>query len=110
MSSDDIVCDFERHSNHVVHHFKMCDSQTLCRIFSSHCESFYDCELLNYNMLLYVQFVCFMAQCYRHIFKLPQRTHNFIVSNIANCVTIRLDRRLCKLVYNVLHNYNLVVK
>ena len=33
MSSDQIVCDFERRSNHVVHNFKMCNSQTLCRIF-----------------------------------------------------------------------------
>ena len=31
MSSDDIVCDFER--RYVVHNFKMRDSQTLCRIF-----------------------------------------------------------------------------
>ena len=33
MSSGDIVCDFERRNNHIVHNFKMCDSQTLCRIF-----------------------------------------------------------------------------
>ena len=50
MSSDEIVCDFGRRSNHVVHNFKMCDSQTLCRIFSSHCECFYGCEILHYNM------------------------------------------------------------
>ena len=46
----------------------------------------------------------------RHIFRLPQRTHNFIVSNIGNCVIVRLDRRLCKFIYNLLHNDNLVVK
>ena len=33
MSSDEIICDVERRGNHVVHNFKMCDSQTLCRIF-----------------------------------------------------------------------------
>ena len=50
MSSDQIVCVFERRSNHFVHSFKMCDSQTLCRIFSSHCESFDGCEILKYTM------------------------------------------------------------
>ena len=33
MSREEIVCDFERSSNHVVYNFIMCDSQTLCRIF-----------------------------------------------------------------------------
>ena len=33
MSRDEIVCDFERRSNHVVHNFEMCYSQTLCSIF-----------------------------------------------------------------------------
>ena len=36
--------------------------------------------------------------------------HNAIVSNIGNCVIAHLDRRLCKFIYNLLHNYNLVVK
>ena len=44
------VCDFQRRSNHIVHNFKMCDSQTLSHIFSSHIESFYGCELFNYSM------------------------------------------------------------
>ena len=35
---------------------------------------------------------------------------NFIVSNIGNCVIVRLDRRLCKFIYNLLHNNNLVDK
>ena len=30
--------------------------------------------------------------------------------NIGNCVIVRLDRRLCKFIYNLLHNDNLVVK
>ena len=46
----------------------------------------------------------------RHIFRLPQRNHNFIVSNIGNRVIVRLDRKLCKFIYKLLHNNNLVVK
>ena len=110
MPSDEIVCDFEIRSNHVVHNFKMCDSQTLCRIFSSHCESFYGCEILNYNMSYMSNLYVSWRKIIRHIFRLPQRTHNFIVSNIGNCVIVRLDRRLCKFIYNLLHNDNLVVK
>ena len=30
---DQLVCDFQRGSNHAVLNFKMCDSQTLCQIF-----------------------------------------------------------------------------
>ena len=94
MSNDEIVCDFERRRNHVGHNFKMCDSQTSCRIFSSHCERFYGCEILNYNM----SYMCNLCVSWRkiicHIFRLPQRTHNFIVSSIGNCVIVRLDRRL----------------
>ena len=40
----ELVCDFQRRSNHIVHHFKMCDSH----IFSSHCESFF--MTVNYSI------------------------------------------------------------
>ena len=44
------------------------------------------------------------------IIRLSQRTHNFIVSNIRNCVIVLCERRLRKFIYNLLHNDNLVVK
>ena len=50
----------------------MCDSQTLCRNFSSHCESFYGCEILNYNM-------SYMSNLYVSWRKII-RHHCFIVS------------------------------
>ena len=100
-TSDEIVCDFERRSNHFVHNLKMCDSQTLCRTFSSHCESFYGCEILNYNMSYMSNVYVSWCKIIRHIFRLPQRIHNFILSNIGNCVIVRFDRRLCKFIYNL---------
>ena len=58
---DELVCDFERRSNHIMQKFSMCDSSTLKHIFSTYCESFYGCELFNftkpYNVKLYVIFV-----------------------------------------------------
>ena len=92
MSREEIVCDFERSSNHVVYNFKMCDSQTLCRIFSLHCESFYGCEILNYNMSYMSNLYVSWRKIIRHIFRLPQRTHKVqlgpryeVVSDIGNC-------------------------
>ena len=66
--------------------------------------------ILNYNMSYMSNLYVSWRKIIRHIFRLPQRTHNFIVSNIRNCVIVRLDRRLCKFIYNLLHNDNLVVK
>ena len=65
MSSDKIVCNFE---GHVVHNFKTCVSQTSCRyvVFLA-LQIFYGFELPNYNVI-YVQFMCFIAQKYSSYF------------------------------------------
>ena len=46
----------------------------------------------------------------RYIFRLSPRTHNYIVSNLGNCSIGRLDRRLCKYIYNLLHCENITVQ
>ena len=46
--------------------------------------------------------------CY--IFRLSPRIHNYIVSNLGNCIIGRLDRRLCKYIYNLLHCENITVQ
>ena len=107
---DELVCDFQRRSNHIVHNFKMCDSQTLCHIFSSHCESFYGCELCNYSMSYMSKLYVSWRKIIRHIYRLSPKTHNYIVSNIGNCIIVRLDRRLCKFIFNLMHNENSVVR
>ena len=99
---DEHVCDFERRSNHIIQNFSMCDGFTLKHIFSTYCESFYGCELFNftkpYNIMskLYISW----RKIIRYIFRLSPRTHNYIVSNLRNCIIGRLDRRLCKYIYN----------
>ena len=45
----------------------------------------------------------------RKLFKLPNRTHNYIVCGIVECISIELDRRLAKFVYSMLNNRNLTV-
>ena len=46
----------------------------------------------------------------RYIFRLSPRTHNYIVSNLGNCIIGRLDRRLCQYIYNLLHCENITVQ
>ena len=46
----------------------------------------------------------------RYIFRWSSRTHNYIVSNLGNCITGRLDRRPCKYIYNLLHCEHITVQ
>ena len=45
----------------------------------------------------------------RNLFKLPSRTHNYIVCVIVECISTELDRRLAKIVYSMLNSRNLDV-
>ena len=45
----------------------------------------------------------------RKLFNLPNRTHNYIVCGIVECISIKLDRRLAKFVYSMLNSRNLTV-
>ena len=75
---DELVCDFERRSNHIIQKNSMCDSFTLKHIFSTCCESFYGCDLSNFTKPYN------MSKLY--IFRLSPRTHNYIVSNLGNWI------------------------
>ena len=46
---DELIWYFEKQNNHIIQHFSMCDSFTLKHIFSTYCESFYECELFNFT-------------------------------------------------------------
>ena len=67
---DKLVSDLERQGNHIIHNFSMCDSFTLKHIFSTYCESFY----ISWQKII------------QYIFRLCPRTHNYIVSNLGNCI------------------------
>ena len=45
----------------------------------------------------------------RKLFKLPTRTHNYVVCGIVECIFIKLARRLAKFVYSMLNSRNLTV-
>ena len=89
---DELVCDSERRSNHIIHTFSMCDSFTLKHIFSTYCESFYGCELFNLTKPDISKLFISWRKIIRFIFRLSPRTHNYIVSDLGNCIIGRLDR------------------
>ena len=88
---NDIVSDiFERSISHTVHtfyqisdngisDFKMLDSFSLHKLQSTYCMSLYGCELFNYNSNYISELYVAWRKVIRKIFKLPMRTHNYIV-------------------------------
>ncbi len=109
-NSEEMVSDFYRRSNQVRANFRMCDSVTLNNLHSTYCTSYYGIELYNFNEDYIQEIYVAWRRCIRLVFRLPPRAHNFIVSNLSYCITERLDRRLAKYVYNLLHSSNDVVK
>ena len=71
---DELVCDFERRSNHIIHNFSMCDSFTLKHIFSTYCECFYGCELFNFTKPYMSKLYISWRKIIRYIFRLSPRT------------------------------------
>ena len=45
----------------------------------------------------------------RKLLRLPNRTHNYIVCEIVECISIKLDKRLAKFAYSMLNSRNLTV-
>ena len=46
----------------------------------------------------------------RKLFKLPYRTHNYLVCCIVECITVKLDRRLTKFVHSMINSKNSTVR
>ena len=86
----------------------MCDSFTLKHIFPRTVNVFMDVNYLTLrNLIMSKLFILWR----KIIFRLSPRTHNYIVSNLGNCIIGRLDRRLCKyIIYNLLHCANIIVQ
>ena len=68
--------------------------------------SLYGCELFNYNSNYISELYVAWRKVIRKIFKLPMRTHNYIVCGIVESVNIILDRRIAKYIFNVINSDN----
>ena len=70
----------------------------------------YGCELLQYNAKYMSQLYVAWRKSIRRVFRLPSQTHNYVVLNLGGCIIERLDHRLTKYIYNILHGDNNVIK
>ena len=104
--SNSMISDFYRCSNQVKASFRMCDSLTLSNLHSTFCNSIYGIELYNFNKAPLKYVYTAWCKCTRIIFCLPNTTHNYIISHLDSNIMERLDRRLLKVIYNILHPNN----
>ena len=68
--------------------------------------SLYGYEIWNYNSGYISEMFIAWRKIMRKLFKLPNRTHNYIVCGIVECISIKLDRRLAKFVYSMFNSRN----
>ena len=70
---------------------------------------FFGCELFNFTKPYMSKLYISWRKIIRYNFRLSPRTHNYIVSNLGNYIIGRLDMRLCKYIYTLLHRENITV-
>ena len=104
------VCAFNQSSNHLIADFSMIDSFFLHKLHSNYCMSLYGCELWNYNSRYINDIYVAWRKVIRKLFKLPYRTHNYLVCGIVECITVKLDRRLTKFVHSMINSKNSTVR
>ena len=71
--------------------------------------SLYGCELFNYNRKYISELYVAWRKVMRRVFKLPMRTHNYIVCGIVESVNLLLDCRIAKFIFNVINSKNRMV-
>ena len=104
------VCAFNQSGNHLIADFSMIDSFSLHKLHSNYCMSLYGCELWNYNSRYINDIYVAWRKVIRKLFKLPYRTHNYLVCGIVECITVKLDRRLTKFVHSMINSKNSTVR
>ena len=97
-------------SNHVIANYSMLDSFSRCKLHASFCMSLYGSELWNHNSRYVEEIVVAWRKTMRKLFRLPYRTHNYIVCGITEDISIKLHRRLTKFLYSMIHSDNGTVK
>ena len=82
----------------------MLDCFSLHKLHATYCMNLYGCEIWNYNSR-YISKMCIARRkIMRKLFKLTNRTYNYIVCRIVECISIKLDRRLVKFVCLMLNS------
>ena len=61
-------------------------------------------ELCNFNDKKIESLYTAWRKVIRRIFRLPSRTHNYIVHNSIENIVVKLDRRLAKFIYSMFNS------
>ena len=89
----------------------MLDSFSRCKLHASFCMSHYGSELWNYNSRYIKEIFVAWRKTMRKLFRLPYRTHNYIVCGITKDISFKLHRRLLtKFMYSMIHSDNDTVR
>ena len=64
-----------------------------------YCMNFFGCELWNYNSRYIKDIYISWHKGVRKLFRLPYRTHNYLVSGMAENISVKLDSRLIQFVH-----------
>ena len=86
--------------------FSMLECSILHKLHSTYCMNLYGIELCNYNDKSILSIFTAWRKVMRRLFKLEYRTHIYIINNLVESITIKLDRRLAKFVYSLLNSDN----
>ena len=95
---------FNAKSNQIISDFSMLDCFSLHKLHATYCMSLYGCEIWYYNSGYISKMFISWHKITRKLFKLLNRTHNYIVCGIVECISIKLDRRLAKFVCSMLNS------
>ena len=104
------VCSFYQKSNHVIGNYSMLDSFSRCKLHTIFCMSLYGSELWNYNSRYIEELDVAWRKTMRKLFRLPYRTHNYIVCSITEDIFLKLHRRVTKFMYSMIHSDNDTVR
>ena len=73
------LCAFNANGNQIISDFSMLDCFSLLKLLTTYCMSLYGCEIWNYNSRYISEMFIAWRKTMRKLFKLPNRTHNYIV-------------------------------
>ena len=104
------VCSYKKIAYDVIANYSMLDSFSRCKVHTSFCMSLYGSELWNYKSRYGEEIVVAWRKTMRMLFRLPYRTHNYIVCGITEDISIKLHRRVTKFMYSMIHSDNDTVK
>ena len=103
------VCIFYQKSNHVIANYSMLDSFSRCKLHTSFCMCLYGSKLWNYSSRYIEGNFVALRKTMRKLFKLPYRTHNYIVCGITEDISIKLHRRVQDTRYETLFKLGMVI-